>query len=238
MMNDISGRVVTSDNVDSIYIEIEKKSINDINFFWLGLQDYNPVLLLQKIVHKNNIKGNVGDIVLFLEHNHVYTLGKNADDNHILLNNNSRIDVVRIDRGGDATYHGPGQLVGYPILNLNRYKKSVSWYINTIQLSIVDLLGIYKIKAIKKDSPLVGVWIDNEKVAAIGVRLSKWVSMHGFAINVNTDLGYYDSIIPCGIFDLGVTSMESVLQENNCVKKIASEMTLIIKQKIKEFAFC
>ena len=96
----------------------------------------------------------------------------------------------------------------------------MSWYINTIQLSIVDLLGSYKIKAIKKDSPLVGVWIDNEKVAAIGVRLSKWVSMHGFAINVNTDLAYYDSIIPCGIFDLGVTSMESVLQENNCVKKI------------------
>ena len=105
-------------------------------------------------------------------------------------------DIAQSDRGGDVTYHGPGQLVCYPIINLNNYNKSITWYIELIEKSIIKVLEQNKITAIKKESPLVGIWVDDEKIAAIGVRLSRWISTHGFAINVNTDLSYFDGIIP------------------------------------------
>ena len=180
----------------------------------------------------------MNDVVLLLEHNHVYTLGKNANKNHILPLKGEVLKIVQIDRGGDVTYHGPGQLVGYPILDLNKYNKSITWYVNLIQDSIINLLESYKIKALKKTSPFVGVWVNEEKIAAIGIRLSRWVSMHGFAINISTNLDYYDGIIPCGIFDLGITSLKELSNKDFDVKGVARQISNIIKASLKEVATC
>ena len=118
--------------------------------------------------------------------------------------------VFHIERGGDITYHGPGQIVVYPILDLNRYKKSISWYMRTLEKVIIATLSDFGIDAnIKKG--LTGVWVADEKIGAQGVRISRWVTMHGFALNVNTDLKYFSGIIPCGIFEYGVTSMEKII---------------------------
>ena len=140
----------------------------------------------------------------------MYTFGKNADKNHLLQHYPENVQIFHIERGGDITFHGPGQLVGYPILDLNNYKKSISWYMRSLEEVIIDTLDIYGLVAIRKDG-LTGVWIGDEKIAALGVRISRWVTMHGFALNVNTDLNYYDGIIPCGILEYGVTSMEKLL---------------------------
>ena len=119
------------------------------------------------------------------------------------------VKIYHIERGGEITFHGPGQLVGYPILDLNNYKKSISWYMRSLEQVIIDTLNLYGLEAIRKDG-LTGVWIGDEKIAALGVRISRWVTMHGFALNVNTNLDYYDGIIPCGILEYGVTSMEKL----------------------------
>ena len=238
MINDLSAKTFQNQDIEDCYQHIKEIAINDINFIWLGVQDYEPILKIQKRIHKDNVAGNINDIVLLLEHNHVYTLGKNANKNHILPLQNKCSKVVQVDRGGDVTYHGPGQLVGYPILDLNKYNKSITWYINLIQESVIDLLNCYKIKAFKKNSPFVGVWVDEEKIAAIGVRLSRWVSMHGFAVNINTDLDYYDGIIPCGIFDLGTTSLKELSGKDFDMKAIASEISNIMECSLKGVPAC
>jgi len=238
MINDLSHQTFTVANISARYKEIKEISINNLNFIWLGLQDYEPILELQKKIHKENVNGNMNDVVLLLEHNHVYTLGKNANKNHILPLKGEVLKIVQIDRGGDVTYHGPGQLVGYPILDLNKYNKSITWYVNLIQDSIINLLESYKIKALKKTSPFVGVWVNEEKIAAIGIRLSRWVSMHGFAINISTNLDYYDGIIPCGIFDLGITSLKELSNKDFDVKGVARQISNIIKASLKEVATC
>ena len=145
-----------------------------------------------------------------VEHEPVYTFGKNADDNHLLQNYPDDVQVFHIERGGDVTFHGPGQLVGYPIIDLHNYKKSISWYMRSLEDVIIDTLDHYGIAASRKEG-LTGVWVNDEKIAALGVRISRWVTMHGFALNVNTDLHYYAGIIPCGIFEYGVTSMQKIL---------------------------
>ena len=238
MINDLSAKTFQNQDIEDCYQHIKEIAINDINFIWLGVQDYEPILKIQKRIHKDNVAGNINDIVLLLEHNHVYTLGKNANKNHILPLQNKCSKVVQVDRGGDVTYHGPGQLVGYPILDLNKYNKSITWYINLIQESVIDLLNCYKIKAFKKNSPFVGVWVDEEKIAAIGVRLSRWVSMHGFAININTDLDYYDGIIPCGIFDLGTTSLKELSGKDFDMKTKAGQISNIMECSLKGVPAC
>ncbi|MBT4307232.1 MAG: lipoyl(octanoyl) transferase LipB, partial [Candidatus Marinimicrobia bacterium] len=138
-------------------------------------------------------------------------------------------------RGGDITYHGPGQIVGYPILDLHHYKKSVSWYMRALENIIIRVLDEYGITASVKDG-LTGVWVGGDKIGAQGVRISRWVTMHGFALNVNTDLHYYDGIIPCGIFEYGVTSMEKILEKKQdifAVKKIIIKAFIDTFQPIK-----
>ena len=124
-----------------------------------------------------------------------------------------QLKTYQIERGGDVTYHGPGQLVGYPILDLRNYKKSISWYMRSLEQVIIDTLFDYNITANRKNG-LTGVWYNNEKIAALGVRVSRWITMHGFSLNVNPDLNHYKNIIPCGIFEHGVTSMSNILNEN------------------------
>ena len=188
----------------------------------IGRKSYKAVWDLQKEMQQQRIRGEIEDTLILVEHDPVYTLGKNADKDHLLQSRDESIDVFNIERGGDITFHGPGQLVGYPILDLSNYKKSVSWYMRTLEQVLIDTLIEFKIIAQRNDG-LTGVWVGDEKIAALGVRISRWVTMHGFALNVNPDLSFYDGIIPCGIFDHGVTSMEQLLgktQNNDNVKNV------------------
>ena len=197
----------------------------------IGRKSYKAVWDLQKEMQQQRIRGEIEDTLILVEHDPVYTLGKNADKDHLLQSRDESVDVFNIERGGDITFHGPGQLVGYPILDLSNYKKSVSWYMRTLEKVLIDTLIEFKIIAQRNDG-LTGVWVGDEKIAALGVRISRWVTMHGFALNVNPDLSFYDGIIPCGIFDHGVTSMEQLLgktQNNDNVKNV------VIKKFNKNF---
>ena len=188
----------------------------------LGQRPYQEVWAYQKEIQAKRIAEEIADTFLMVEHEPVYTLGKNANENHLLQSRDQSVDVFNIERGGDITFHGPGQLVGYPILDLSNYKKSVSWYMRTLEKIIIDTVSEFGIEA-KRIEGLTGVWVGDEKIAALGVRIRRWVTMHGFSINVNTDLTFYDGIIPCGIFDHGITSMEQLLcqpQDMEKVKKV------------------
>ena len=196
--------------------------IDQIIIHDLGQRPYQEVWDYQKEIQAKRIAGEIEDTFLMVEHEPVYTLGKNANENHLLQSRDQSVDVFNIERGGDITFHGPGQLVGYPILDLSNYKKSVSWYMRTLEQIIIDTVSEFGIEA-KRIEGLTGVWVGDEKIAALGVRIRRWVTMHGFSINVNTDLTFYDGIIPCGIFDHGITSMEQLLcraQDMEKVKKV------------------
>ncbi|MFQ6614148.1 MAG: lipoyl(octanoyl) transferase LipB [Fidelibacterota bacterium] len=193
----------------------------------LGRMSYQTTWDLQKKLQQKVIAGEQDDLLLLVEHEPVYTLGKNADRNHILEHHPADVKTFSVERGGDVTFHGPGQLVAYPIFNLKHYRTSVSWYMRTLEEVIIRTVGAFGIEAERKPG-LTGVWVDDEKIAALGVRLSRWVTMHGLALNVNPDLTYYDGIIPCGIREYGVTSME---------KRIADcpSMTAVKRQLVSEF---
>ena len=197
----------------------------------LGKLLYKKTWNYQKELLKKRSNNEINDTLILVEHEPVFTLGKNADENHILQNYPDNIKTYQIERGGDVTYHGPGQLVGYPILDLRNYKKSISWYMRSLEQVIIDTLFDYNITANRKNG-LTGVWYNNEKIAALGVRVSRWITMHGFSLNVNPDLNHYKNIIPCGIFEHGVTSMSNILNkhvEYEHVKKT------IIKKFINQF---
>ena len=146
-MIDLSANKITLNNIEDIYCQIKEESNKKINRIWLGTQDYQAIFDLQKLIHSKRIDKQIGDIILMLEHQHVYTLGKNANYNHILSLDKKRSNIIKVDRGGDVTYHGPGQLVSYPIIDLNGYSKSITWYVNILQESIVSALYEYNIKA-------------------------------------------------------------------------------------------
>ena len=205
---------------DKIIQKICSDNSNCLNIYWLGTRFYNPMWDLQKAIHKLRANNKINDIVFLLEHNHVYTLGKNADENHILSSNLKETEIIKIDRGGDVTYHGPGQLVGYPILDLHNYKMSISWYLDVLSNSIINMLADLNIDSHYRND-YVGIWVDESKIAAFGVRLSKWVTMHGFALNINTDLKYYDGLIPCGIFECGITSVSEHIETKFSVQEMA-----------------
>ena len=205
---------------EQIIQKICNDNVNDLNIYWLGLRSYNPIWDLQKTIHELRVNNKINDSVLLLEHDHVYTLGKNADENHILPSKLKDTEIIKIDRGGDVTYHGPGQLVGYPIIDLHNYKMSISWYLDVLSNSIINMLSDLGIESQYRDD-YVGVWVDESKIAAFGVRLSKWITMHGFALNVSTDLKYYNGLIPCGIFECGVTSISEHTKTNKSTQKIA-----------------
>ena len=185
------------------------QSDNEIQYFWLGRQSYQPVWKLQKQLHAKRVSGEISDVVLLVEHEHVYTFGKNADTNNLLNSKPRNAEVVQIDRGGEVTYHGPGQLVCYPIIDLHDYKMSVSWYMRMLENVVIDCLQSYGIESGRKEG-LTGVWVGDDKICALGVRLSRWVTMHGFAFNLNPDMTYFDGMIPCGIFEYGVTSLQEL----------------------------
>lgn len=158
--------------------------------------------------------------MVFTEHPHVYTLGKSGKEENLLLNDEGLAEkhatYHHINRGGDITYHGPGQIVGYPILDLDNFFTDIHLYLRTLEEAIILTLGDYGLKG-ERYPGFTGVWLDPadpvraRKICAMGVRASRWVTMHGFALNVNTDLSYFGNIVPCGINDKGVTSLEKEL---------------------------
>jgi lipoyl(octanoyl) transferase len=154
------------------------------------------------------------DALLFVEHPHVYTLGKSGAEEHMLRSmlelQQLSAEFVKIDRGGDITYHGPGQIVGYPILDLDRYFTDIHKYLRFLEQVIINVCEDYGLYA-QRIEGLTGVWIGEKKIAALGIRSSRWVTMHGFGFNVNTDLSYFGHIVPCGISDKAVTSLHTQL---------------------------
>ena len=194
--------------------------------------------LLQKIVdvkiqnRRNNLQETTKNHFLFVEHPHVYTLGKSGDPSNLLLTENQlkekNATFYKINRGGDITYHGPGQIVGYPILDLENFFTDIHKYLRLLEEMIILTIAEYGLKGVRSTGE-TGVWLDvgtpfARKICAMGIRSSRWVTMHGFALNANVNLGYFDHIIPCGIRGKAVTSMEVELG-----KKVDTEE---VKQKI------
>jgi len=186
------------------------------NILDLGKADYTETWEIQKELQAKRISGQIDDQLLLVEHPPVYTLGKNAPIEDLLIKDNDDISIIQTDRGGKITFHGPGQLVGYPIIDLNNYKRSISWYMRELEQLIINVLLDYNINSQRKKG-LTGIWVKDKKIAALGVRISRWVTMHGFSLNINPDLSYYEGIVPCGITDFGVTSMAEIL-EKKCPK--------------------
>ena len=180
----------------------------------LGLVDYASALELQREKVAQRKAGAIPDTLLLLEHPHVYTLGRNARPENMLVSAEflaSRgAQVFQTDRGGDVTYHGPGQLVGYPILDLTQHRRDISWYMRSLEEVFIRTAHDFGIEA-GRSPGAAGVWVGNDKLAAMGVHLSRWVTSHGFALNVNTDLSYFEWIVPCGLRDKGVTSLAKLL---------------------------
>ena len=206
-------------------------AMRKIDILDLGVKSYKKVWDLQKELVKKSQKGQINDTLILVEHEPVYTLGKNADENHILQHTPRNVKTYQIERGGDVTFHGPGQLVGYPILDLHNYKKSISWYMNGLEQLIIDTLAEFSVTAERKEG-LTGVWVGDEKIAALGVRVTRWITMHGFALNVKPDLAYYSGIIPCGIFEYGVTSMARILTDDVTVDSVKQ---VLIEKFLNQF---
>jgi lipoyl(octanoyl) transferase len=178
----------------------------------LGRVRYGDALAIQKQLEADRKQGLVSDHLLLLEHPHVITMGRNGHDENLLASPEvmarTGIEFFPTDRGGDVTYHGPGQLVGYPILDLRDWKRDVGAYVRALEQTIIDTLADYGIEA-GRIPKLTGVWAGDRKIAAIGVHLSRWVTSHGFALNVSTDLSYFQYIVPCGLTK-PVTSMAAL----------------------------
>jgi len=184
------------------------------NLEQLGLVDYASALEVQRERVAQRKAGSIPDTLLLLEHPHVYTLGRNAGQENMLVSEEflaSRgAQVFHTDRGGDVTYHGPGQLVGYPIFDLTQHRRDISWYMRSLEEVLKRTARDSGIEAGRSEGA-AGVWVGNDKLVAMGVHLSRWITSHGFALNVNTDLRYFDWIVPCGLHGKGVTSLAKLL---------------------------
>ena len=231
-----------------------------IQFQDLGLRDYKETWDFQEDIFKKTVaikvrnrRENAGlstpNHFLFVSHAHVYTLGKSGDLSNLLLNEEQLktkgANFYKINRGGDITYHGPGQIVGYPILDLENFFTDIHKYLRLLEETIILTLADYGLEASRSQGE-TGVWLDvgtpfARKICALGVRASRWVTMHGFALNVNTDLGYFDHIIPCGIRGKSVTSLRVELKkdqvdENEVKEKLLEHfLNLFEAQKVNTF---
>jgi lipoyl(octanoyl) transferase len=181
---------------------------------YLGRSGYAQALALQMQLSKAKSEGFAPDVLLLLEHPHTITLGRNAHCVNLLVSGtelDSRgVQLFNADRGGDITYHGPGQLVGYPIIQLEKGERDVHLYMFNLEESLIRLLALYKIEA-GRFSGMTGVWANGGKIASMGVHISRWITRHGFALNVNTNLSFFRLIVPCGLTDKRMTSMQELL---------------------------
>lgn len=222
----------------------------------LGIKDYKETWdfqtsLLDGIIEvkrenrKNETSKETSNYFLFVEHPHVYTLGKSGDLSNLLINENQlkekNATYYKINRGGDITYHGPGQIVGYPILDLENFFTDIHKYLRFLEEVIIKTIAEYGLKG-ERSPGETGVWLDVEtpfarKICAMGIRSSRWVTMHGFALNVNTDLGYFDHIIPCGIRGKAVASMESELNRKIPLEEVKEKILTHFKEQFEVEAF-
>jgi len=189
----------------------------------LGKKSYNEAYNIQMDILDKKILDNEHHTLILVEHPPVFTIGRSGSESNIIINKNllkeKGIEVHNIDRGGDITYHGPGQIVGYPILKLDYLKKDLHWLLRNYEEVFIKLLkDEFNINA-KRLSGLTGVWVDNSKITAIGIGVKKWITFHGFAFNVNTNLEHFKYIIPCGISNKGITSLEKLKDEKIDFKK-------------------
>jgi lipoyl(octanoyl) transferase len=211
-----------------------------VKYKYLGLTDYKEAWEMQEKLFNELLEAKLSNSekqkdnkLFFLQHPHVYTLGKSGNKGNLLLNESllksKGASFYHIDRGGDITYHGPGQLVGYPILNLDSLGLTIREYIYNLEEVIINVLKHYGITATRSEGE-TGVWLDVDnkvkarKIAAIGVRISRMVSMHGFAFNINTDLDYFNYIVPCGIVDKGVTTLKKELGREIPIEEIQKHL--------------
>ncbi len=190
---------------------------------WLGRVTYADGLSLQERLLAQRQAGEIPDTILFLEHEPVYTIGRTRDRSSLRDAKERGLNVVEINRGGQATYHGPGQLVGYLILDLTQFGKDLHRFLRAIEQALIEGCRESGIEADRRDG-LTGVWIENRKIASIGVGVRKWVSMHGFAINVAKDLSGFEAIVPCGISDVTMTSVELETEQPIAVEAFARQL--------------
>lgn len=188
-----------------------------MNELWverLGVMEYGKALDYQRAVAQARIAGTIEeDVLLLVEHPPVVTLGRSAKERNLLASPEllaaRGVELFEVERGGDVTFHGPGQLVGYPIVDLKRHKRDLHWYLRQVEEALIRAIGGFGIAG-ERHPGYTGVWTQNRKIASIGVHARDWVTWHGFALNVSTDLGYFDLIVPCGI---PAVTMTSVVQE-------------------------
>lgn len=181
----------------------------------LGRMDYGEALTLQETALALRQRGEAGDVLLLVEHQPVLTLGRRGEYSNIIIPREKLeamgVSIYETSRGGDVTYHGPGQIVGYPIMDLNNFGRDVKEFVRLIEEAFIRLLkDEYGIEARREEKKYTGVWVGGDKITAIGIAVKRWVTMHGFAFNVNTDLSHFNWINPCGLTDRGVTSLEKL----------------------------
>lgn len=193
----------------------------------LGTVRYTDALEIQRERVAARKAGTIPDTLLLLEHPHVYTLGRNAREGNILVSRERLAalgaEVFETDRGGDVTYHGPGQLVGYPILDLTEHRRDLAWFMRSLEEVLIGVAGDFEVRA-ERLPGCTGVWVGNAKLAAMGVHVSRWVTSHGFALNVCADLGYFGHIVPCGIREKQVTSLEKLLGRRVEMESVAERV--------------
>ncbi len=196
---------------------------------YLGLTPYGEAHNLQLQLVERRKRDEIPDQFLLLEHPHVITLGRAANRANVLIDDAARarlgVELFDTGRGGDVTYHGPGQLVGYPIIKLLPGHQDVRRYVRNIQEVLVRAARDFGVEAEPRDGDYIGVWVGDEKLAAIGIRISRWVTMHGFAFNVATDLNYFQLIVPCGIRGHGVTSLQKLSDRPVEMSAVAQSVT-------------
>ncbi|HYA64620.1 MAG TPA: lipoyl(octanoyl) transferase LipB [Candidatus Sulfotelmatobacter sp.] len=198
----------------------------------LGLISWADAYALQQRLVGARKAGAIDDVFLLCEHPHVITFGRNANRANLLASEHvlrqKGVELHATNRGGDVTYHGPGQIVGYPILNLNYIKRDVGWYVRTLEEAMIRASADFGVTAFRVAGK-TGIWVQTgeteEKLAAIGVHISRWITSHGFAFNVSTDLGYFDLIVPCGIVGRKATSLEKLLSRRVFLDEVKPRLT-------------
>lgn len=227
-------------------VTLKDLNVRDYKEVW----DYQTSLLdaiieVKRANRKIETPNETSNYFLFVEHPHVYTLGKSGDLSNLLINEKQLAEknatYYKINRGGDITYHGPGQIVGYPILDLENFFTDIHKYLRFLEEVIIKTMAEYGLKG-ERSPGETGVWLDvgtpfARKICAMGIRSSRWVTMHGFALNVNTDLGYFDHIIPCGIRGKAVASMESELNRKIPLEEVKEKILKHFKEQFEVEAF-
>jgi lipoyl(octanoyl) transferase len=199
---------------------------------WLGRVEFARALALQdEMVARKREHHSMPDELLLLEHEPVYTIGRTPDRSSLLGSALLPHPLFSINRGGQATYHGPGQLIGYPIIDLRRCGQDLHKYLRWLEQLLIDLLAQYDLIAQRRES-LTGVWVENRKIASIGVGVRHWITMHGFALNVCGDLSPFDHIVPCGISNVTITSMEKETKKSFTVADVATTLEKLASDSI------